>query len=303
MPSATAPITAGDRLATTRDAAAELRIGSTSIRLSEATEVELQRLDDERVRLQLHRGSIAVRLRSREVAAETDFGTAEAWLRPQRSGLYRLDRDDDTTYAASWRGELVVDEAPSLVVEAGRRLQLWREGPQGLLQTRWSQPVDDAFAAQVLRDDRADERSASAAYVPTEMTGWEELDRHGRWDQHPEYGAVWLPHQRAGRLGALPPWPLGMGATLGLDLDRRRALGFCALPLRPLVHVAQPLGLGAGAHGRAAGVRPGTGGVDRRPRPGGTHRRQPQLGAAGAVGTVQALVRRQRSLPRPREHP
>lgn len=187
------PITAGDRLATTRDAAAELRIGSTSIRLSEATEVELQRLDDERVRLQLHRGSIAVRLRSREVAAETDFGTAEAWLRPQRSGLYRLDRDDDTTYAASWRGELVVDEAPSLVVEAGRRLQLWREGPQGLLQTRWSQPVDDAFAAQVLRDDRADERSASAAYVPTEMTGWEELDRHGRWDQHPEYGAVWYP--------------------------------------------------------------------------------------------------------------
>ena len=54
-------------------------------------------------------------------------------------------------------------------------------------------PVDDAFSARVLREDRDDERTASAAYVSPEMTGWEELDRHGRWDQHPEYGAVWVP--------------------------------------------------------------------------------------------------------------
>jgi hypothetical protein len=187
------PVTAGDRLSTGRDGRAELRIGSTSIKLAESTEVELLRLDDERVRVQLHRGSIALRLRSREVAAETEFGTDEAWLQPRRGGLYRLDREDDTSFAASWRGELQVVDMAGLTIDAGRRLQLWREGPGGELHQRWSTPLDDAFAARVLREDSDDERSASAAYVSPEMTGWEDLDRYGRWDRHPEYGAVWLP--------------------------------------------------------------------------------------------------------------
>ena len=100
------PLTAGDRVSTGRDARAELRIGSTTVKLAEGTELELLRLDDERVRIQLHRGSIALRLRSREVALETAFGTDEAWLQPQRGGLYRLDREDDTTFANAWRGEM-----------------------------------------------------------------------------------------------------------------------------------------------------------------------------------------------------
>lgn len=206
------PLTAGDRVSTGRDARAELRIGSTTVKLAEGTELELLRLDDERVRIQLHRGSIALRLRSREVAVETAFGTDEAWLQPQRGGLYRLDREDDTTFANAWRGEMRVEGDVAFDVDSGRRVQLWREGR--LLRHRWLSPVDDAFAAAVLRDDRDGERSASAAYVSTEMTGWEDLDRHGRWDQHPEYGAVWTPAvvssgwvpYRYGRWEWVRPW-------------------------------------------------------------------------------------------------
>ena len=187
------PVTAGDRLSTGRDARAELRIGSTTLKMAEGTELEMLRLDDERVRIQLHRGSIALRLRSSDVAGETQLGTDEAWLQPMRGGLYRLDRDDDTTYAASWRGELRVTDEAGLEVDGGRRLQLWREGPARQLRHRWATVLDDAFAARVLREDRDDERSASAAYVSPEMTGFEELDRNGRWDQHPDYGPVWTP--------------------------------------------------------------------------------------------------------------
>lgn len=187
------PLTAGDRLATGRDGAVEVRIGSTTLQLAEGTEIELPRLDDERVRVHLHRGSIAVRLRSRDVAAETDFGTDEAWLQPRRGGLYRLDREDDTTFASAWRGELGVmgDGAPE--VDSGRRLQLWRDPSTRALRHRWVAPRDDAFAARVLRDDRDDVRSASSTYVSPETTGFEDLDRHGRWESHPEYGPVWLP--------------------------------------------------------------------------------------------------------------
>lgn len=187
------PITAGDRVATGREARARLRIGSTTVELGEGTEVELLRLDDERVRVQLHRGTLALRLRSAAVADETDFGTAEAWLQPRRGGLYRLERQDETTWASVWRGELAVDGEPGLVVDAGRRLQLWREGRDRQLRHRFGALNDDAFAAHVLRDDRDEERSASAAHVSPEMTGFEDLDRHGRWDRHPDHGAVWVP--------------------------------------------------------------------------------------------------------------
>ena len=208
------PLTAGDRVSTGRDARAEVRIGSSTLKLAEATEVEFVRLDDERVRIQLHRGSLALRLRSREVAAETELGTDEAWLQPMRGGLYRLDRDDDTTHAAAWRGELRLLDDARVVVDGSRRLQLWREAPSRELRQRWSQTVDDAFAQGVLNDDRDDERTASAAYVSPEMTGWEELDRHGRWEQHPDYGPVWAPlavradwaPYRDGRWEWVRPW-------------------------------------------------------------------------------------------------
>lgn len=208
------PLTTGDRLSTGRDASAELRIGSTTIKLGEATEIELLRLDDERIRVQLHRGSLALRLRSPAIAAETEFGTDEAWLLPRRGGLYRIDREDGTTFASTWRGEMVVDGDATLVVDPGRRLQLWREGPAGALRHRWTAPVDDRFAARVLREDRDDERSASASHVSPETTGFEDLDRHGRWDRHPEYGAVWIPYAvgddwapyRHGRWAWVRPW-------------------------------------------------------------------------------------------------
>lgn len=208
------PLTSGDRISTGRDAQAELRIGSTTLTLSEATEVEFLRLDDDQLRIQLHRGSLALRLRSREVAAETVVGTDEAWLRPLRGGLYRLDRDDDTTYASSWRGELQVEDDSTLVVDNGRRLQLWRDGRTGELRHRWREAVDDAFAQRVLQADRDEPRSASTAHVSPEMTGWEDLDRYGRWDRHPELGAVWIPFSvgvdwapyRDGRWAWVRPW-------------------------------------------------------------------------------------------------
>ena len=100
------PLTSGDRLSTAASGRAELRVGSTVLRLSNNTELEVLRLDDERLAFQLHSGSMALRVRSRDVATEIELVTAEARLLPQRAGLYRVDRDDDITQAGSWRGEL-----------------------------------------------------------------------------------------------------------------------------------------------------------------------------------------------------
>jgi hypothetical protein len=196
------PLTSGDRLSTGADGSALLRIGSTAVRLAADTDIELLRVEDERVQLWLQRGSMAVTLLSAESAAQTQLVTDDVWLQPRRDGLFRIDRDDQATWAGSWRGELGVVDDATLVISAGQRLRLWRDGandsngPDRPLRHTWHGLRDDAFAARVLHEDRLDreaEGGPSARLVSHEMTGAEDLDGHGRWGDHPDYGAIWLP--------------------------------------------------------------------------------------------------------------
>lgn len=208
------PLTGGDRISTAIDGRAELRVGSTVLRLSNSSELEVLRLDDDKLVFQLHAGSVAVRVRSREVADEIELLTAEARLLPQRAGHYRVDRIDDTTLAGGWRGELRVADTP-WQVGSGQRIELVRENRGKDLRQAPSRFADDGFAAWVLAEDSRDnERTAANRYVSPEMTGAEDLDRHGRWDQHPEYGAIWYPvtvqsdwaPYRYGRWAWVRPW-------------------------------------------------------------------------------------------------
>jgi hypothetical protein len=208
------PLTGGDRIATAPGGRVELRVGSTVLRVGGGSEVEVLRLDDERISLQLHSGNVALRVRSRDIAQELELITAEVRLQPLTAGHFRLDRIDDTTQLSSWRGDVRIDDAAGFVVVAGQRVNLHRQSRTGELRAAWAAPVSDAFAAWVERDEQLDERSASTRYVSPEMTGVEDLDRHGRWEQHPEYGAVWLPvtvavdwaPYRYGRWTWVRPW-------------------------------------------------------------------------------------------------
>ena len=108
------PFTQGDRLSTAADGRVELRIGSTTLQLGGGAELDAVRLDDERLQFALLRGSLALRIRSGEVAAELEVLTPEGRFVPLRSGLYRIDRQDETSFAGVWRGELQF-HAPELV--------------------------------------------------------------------------------------------------------------------------------------------------------------------------------------------
>jgi hypothetical protein len=207
------PLTQGDRVVTEAGGRAELRIGSTLLIVDEASELAFDRLDDDELRVRVLRGRVALRLRSDEIAREVAFGSDDAWLRPLRAGLYGLQREGAMTEATSWRGQLQLDDGSRLIVDAGRRVQLWRADSE--LRLRLAAIEDDAFASRVRAADRDEERAAAATrHVSPEMTGWEDLGRYGRWDQHPEYGAVWAPTAvavdwapyRDGRWVWLRPW-------------------------------------------------------------------------------------------------
>jgi hypothetical protein len=209
------PLAEGDRLSTDSGGRVELRIGSTTLRLGGGSELEVLRLDDGVMQFQLHAGKLALRVRSREVAEEIEVLTPEARMRPLRSGHYRIDRIDDSTFAGAWRGEIRIEGPDPLAVAAGQRIEIWRERGGTVARRDWSVLPDDDFGQWVQQADQRDERrSASNRYVSPEMTGAEELDRNGRWDRHPEFGAIWVPTvviadwapYRFGRWAWVRPW-------------------------------------------------------------------------------------------------
>jgi hypothetical protein len=206
------PITGGDLLSTGPGSRAEVRIGSTAIRLDSGTDLAFARLDDERIRLRLLQGTMSVRIRSREQAAEFDIDTHWGRVLPEQPGRYRLEAGGDRGAIAALDGALLL-EAPSasLKVRAGERLEIdGTERPY--FRTTAVRP--DEFDDWAFARDRRDDASKSVRYVSAEMTGYEDLDDYGVWRETDEYGPVWMPRElpadwapyRSGRWVSIEPW-------------------------------------------------------------------------------------------------
>jgi len=201
------PVTTGDRLSTDKDGRAEIRVGSTTLRVAANTELEVLQIDDDHLSLQLHSGSLAARLRSRETARQFGVATGEGRFLVDRGGSYRFDRTDDTSQVTVVNGQAQFEgDRTALTVLPGQRAEFWRDPPEAPTQYSITEPVRDGFSDWVASLDQRDDRSVSTRYVSPEMTGVEDLDRYGRWEQSPDYGAIWIPRNVA------PDWaPYRMG--------------------------------------------------------------------------------------------
>jgi len=187
------PLTTGDRLATDAGARAEVQVGSSTVRLDAGTELEVRTLDDDHVSLQLHNGSMSARLRDAAEAAEFEVITEDGRFVVQRAGRYRFDHDTSGSFATVYAGQARYEGPNSgLAIPVGQRAEFWIDA-NGAAQYRLAEAQNDAFAAWTNERERSVESSVSARYVSPAMTGAEELDRYGRWEQDPEYGALWIP--------------------------------------------------------------------------------------------------------------
>lgn len=186
------PLTQGDRLAVAAGGSAELQVGASALVLDGDTEIEATRLDDERLQFALHRGSLGLRQHAAELASQPEVITPEARFQPLRAGWYRVDRRADSSSGTNWRGLLRATTRDAvLTLEPGRRLEIGPETAGAAPPTQWSQPASDAFSVAFLRE--AELAGAAPEFVSPEMTGVAELERHGSWQQHPEFGWAWSP--------------------------------------------------------------------------------------------------------------
>jgi len=192
------PVIAGDRLVLGRGARAEIRVAGAVLLLADGADLDLLALDDEQLRLRLNDGAMALRLPTRGLADRTEILTPEARLRPQRAGDYRIDRDGSSTFAATRRGELEVSGRGNLLlIGAGERHEIWVDERRDVARSRTARWPQDRLAAWADEVWRADSRYVAPAHardhLPEHLPGTEDLVRHGRWDRHPEYGALWFP--------------------------------------------------------------------------------------------------------------
>jgi hypothetical protein len=187
------PFTTGDKLSTERDGQLELQIGSTTVLMGAQTEVQVSRLDDERVELLVQHGMLAVRLREPEQIREWRLLTPEGFVEPHSTGLFRLDRSERGTVLMVLSGELGFGSPDStLTLTRGQRAEFWQDSTDKRTHYQWVSRPEDSFdrSAQALV---AELPPVLAGTVSPEMTGVRDLDRYGRWDTHPEYGRIWQP--------------------------------------------------------------------------------------------------------------
>jgi hypothetical protein len=208
------PLTSQQRLSTGSLGRAEVRIGSTSIRMDSDTVVDFNRVDDEVIQVTLQRGTATLRVRNREQLREIDFLTPRERVVFEDVGRYRIDVDRTagasavTAHVGSAR---VVSGNTSFVVQSGQRGEAAAE-PMPRFQL--VSPAPDVFDDWVAARDHRDDSLQSTRYVSAETTGVESLDEHGEWRSVDSYGAVWFPTRvvadwapyRYGRWAYVSPW-------------------------------------------------------------------------------------------------
>lgn len=191
----------GDRLRTDERARVSLRIGSASLWLDERSDLEFSQLDEGRVLLQLDKGDLGLRLRAQDVVGDYRVQTREGLVLPERDGLYRVEQLDRGSRAYVWQGRLRFEagrggDVPPVLLQAGEQAEFWwAGGPRVERQRIEGDEFGDWMLAQSQRE--GDGLGSSQRYVSAEMTGAEDLDRNGRWEQAAEFGSVWIPYQVA----------------------------------------------------------------------------------------------------------
>ena len=177
---------------------AELRVGSSSVRLDGNTQAVFSQLDDHGVAIDLAQGTVRARVRNLPTGDAFSLSADGVRAEAQQPGDYRVSHDPDrrATTVRTVSGRMrVVTPSNSFNLEAGQESLIEAGGAS--LQVRPLSGRDD-FDRWAEARDREQDRLAALRHVSPEMTGVESLDEHGVWDQDSQYGAVWYP-------GTLPP--------------------------------------------------------------------------------------------------
>jgi len=190
------PITTGDALWADNGGRVEVEIGSAEVRMSQQTELDVERLDDAALQFSVPQGSAILRLRSLATGETDEIDAPNAAVQMATLGEYRVDVTPDgaTTSITVFSGTATVSAGgASFSVDAGQVATV--QGDSTATYNLASVGSPDEFTQwSGSRDARIDAAAATASqYVSPYMPGTADLAAEGTWAQDASYGPVWYP--------------------------------------------------------------------------------------------------------------
>lgn len=209
------PVTTGDKLWTDKGARAELRFGSSAVRIGGETGFSFLNLDDRTAQIRLTEGSLNVRVKRLDENETIEVDTPNLAFTVLRPGSYRVtvNESGDSTFIKVRGGDGEVTGGGSAYAVHADQSGTF-SGTDQIGADIENYGSDDDFDGWCSDRDRKWDHATSARYVSDDVVGYEDLDDNGGWRPVPEYGNVWFPHTtivgwapyRYGHWAYVAPW-------------------------------------------------------------------------------------------------
>ena len=192
------PVATGGSLWTDAEARAEIRIAPDTIDMAGNTELDVAELDERVTRLGVPQGRINLHLRHLDQGQSFEIDIPRGAVQLLQPGYYDIDAgtQDQPARVAVFEGSAqFIGGGTDIPIKAGDVATLNGLSP---VTASFEPAVADAFVDWCRSRDYEEKRLAAPYHVSPNMTGYVELDEHGRWDSAPGYGEVWYPNVAPG---------------------------------------------------------------------------------------------------------
>jgi hypothetical protein len=187
------PLSTGDAVWTEPNAHSEVSIAGTRVRLDGATQLDMATIDDQRTRLQIDQGRVDIKTFAYDARQPYDLVTPRGVATLQQQGDYYVEAgstDDPTRLGV--RAGAAQFQAPDgrvLAVRAGEVVEVTGDGSSMELHTIQAPPppMPQYWAGR----DRVVAYDQPPQYLSAGITGYEDLNYYGAWQNDPVYGQVW----------------------------------------------------------------------------------------------------------------
>jgi len=205
------PLTTADHLFTGQDSRVEMHIGANAVRLDSNTNFGFLNVDDGIVQVSLTAGSAEIHLRSLEDDDTFEVATPNGAITLLRTGDYRIDTDPerDATMLTVRAGQAELFSGANSVIIRSPQTAYFKTDQNPNIQTANDPDDFDSFVAAregtVLTTDAAAPANNGRGYldrfsdrvsvgdlVAEGMTGAEDLNAYGTWQNSP-LGQDWVP--------------------------------------------------------------------------------------------------------------
>ena len=206
------PITSGNSLWTEPQAHAAIDVGGSRIYMNGATELDVGTLNDQSFVASLPQGAVYLRVSGTDGSFEVD--TPRGAVTITQPGHYEVvagDADHPTLVTALDGSAQVAGPGLSMTVPGGQSASLTGQNP--VTASTGPAQQDEFIRYAYAAEQPYSSPGPAQQYVSPGVTGYQDLNQYGQWQQTPDYGAVWFPQvavgwapYRYGHWAYIAPW-------------------------------------------------------------------------------------------------